>query len=251
MAHSQGFNPHPKISWIGAAPTGVASEAEYLEIQVIRELDPATLTAELDRALPDGLDVLETVPAGPGVLPDRIDASRWMIELPGVSVDRLGDAVGALLAAESVVVVKTTKNGPREIDVRPAIVDLEVLDQLPETINCSGDLSGKATDYGSFTRSGVGNVTETASSGAELPIPVTVTTARLDGWRDQVGPYGILVAVVRQTTPAVRPDDVLSALRAVADLDPQVAAKATRIAQGRLDGAGSLVDPFVADRVAR
>ena len=32
MAFSAGFNPHPKISYPGAAPTGVASEAEYLEL---------------------------------------------------------------------------------------------------------------------------------------------------------------------------------------------------------------------------
>ncbi len=32
MAYSAGFSPHPKVSYAGAAPTGVASEAEYLEI---------------------------------------------------------------------------------------------------------------------------------------------------------------------------------------------------------------------------
>src|SRR3954467_8575664 len=32
MAFSAGFSPHPKISYLGAAPTGAASEAEYVEI---------------------------------------------------------------------------------------------------------------------------------------------------------------------------------------------------------------------------
>ena len=32
MAFSAGFSPHAKISYVGAAPTGSASEAEYLEI---------------------------------------------------------------------------------------------------------------------------------------------------------------------------------------------------------------------------
>src|SRR6185437_4232331 len=31
MAYSSGFHPHPRISYAGAAPTGSASEAEYLE----------------------------------------------------------------------------------------------------------------------------------------------------------------------------------------------------------------------------
>jgi hypothetical protein len=62
-------------------------------------------------------------------------------------------------------------------------------------------------------------------------------------------PCGILVVVVRQLTPAVRPDDVLSALRVVAALEPPVPAKATRMAQGRLDDSGGLSDPLAPDRV--
>jgi hypothetical protein len=58
------------------------------------------------------------------------------------------------------------------------------------------------------------------------------------------------MTVVRQTTPTVRPDDVLSALRVVADLVPPVPAKATRMAQGRLDDEGGLVDPLALDRAA-
>ncbi len=48
-------------------------------------------------------------------------------------------------------------------------------------------------------------------------------------------PCAILRLVVRHVTPAVRPDDVLSGLRAVADLAPPVAAAVTRLAQGLFD----------------
>lgn len=47
---------------------------------------------------------------------------------------------------------------------------------------------------------------------------------------------GILDAVVRQNTPAVWPDDVLSALRVIAAQEPPVPARAIRSAQARLDG---------------
>src|SRR5512132_4687121 len=39
MAYSAGFSPHPKVSYVGAAPTGVASEAEYLEIGLAAPVD--------------------------------------------------------------------------------------------------------------------------------------------------------------------------------------------------------------------
>src|SRR5947199_2978103 len=58
VAHSHGFNPHPRLSWMGAAPTGSASEAEYVEIGLTRLVDPRELLAALDAALPDGPDVL-------------------------------------------------------------------------------------------------------------------------------------------------------------------------------------------------
>jgi hypothetical protein len=48
----------------------------------------------------------------------------------------------------------------------------------------------------------------------------------------------------------VRPDDVLSGLRVVADLEPPVAPLATRLAQGSLTAQGELDDPLEADRGA-
>ena len=52
-------------------------------------------------------------------------------------------------------------------------------------------------------------------------------------------------------TPAVRPDDVLSGLRAVADLAPPVPAAVTRLAQGLFDEeSGTVTDPLAPDREA-
>src|SRR5476649_381165 len=61
MAYSAGFSPHPKVSYANAAPTGTASEAEYLEIALSQQCDPERLRAALDESLPPDLDVLEVV----------------------------------------------------------------------------------------------------------------------------------------------------------------------------------------------
>ncbi|MFK4149986.1 TIGR03936 family radical SAM-associated protein [Streptomyces sp. NPDC004065] len=64
-------------------------------------------------------------------------------------------------------------------------------------------------------------------------------------------PCAILRLVVRHVTPAVRPDDVLSGLSAVADLAPPVPAAVTRLAQGLLDEeTGAVTDPLAPDREA-
>lgn len=207
VALSHGYSPHPRLSWVGAVPTGAASEAEYLEIGVTEHLDPDAVAREVDRALPEGLAVLEVVLAGPGALPDRIDASRWDIDLPGADPDALAAAVERVLAVDEVVVDRMTKNGPRPLDVRAALVDLRITTTRSEA-------SGPSTRE----------------------------------HRARAVVCGTLSAVVRHTTPAARPDDVLTALRTVADLELPAPATATRRAQGRLDERGELVDPLEADR---
>jgi radical SAM-linked protein len=59
----------------------------------------------------------------------------------------------------------------------------------------------------------------------------------------------ILRVVVRHTTPAVRPDDVLTALRAVAEFAPPTPPLVTRLAQGPLQTAtAGVADPLAADK---
>ena len=132
MAYSAGFSPHPKVSYAGAAPTGVASEAEYLEIALAERCDPDRLRAALDRSLPPGLDVLEVVEVVGGSLPERLEASVWEIELPGVPVTDAAAAVAAFLQAPVIEVSRMTKNGLRTFDVRAAVLDLGVAERAGE-----------------------------------------------------------------------------------------------------------------------
>jgi radical SAM-linked protein len=128
MAFSAGFSPHPKISYMGAAPTGTASEAEYFEIGLAERRDPEQVRVALDASLPPGIDVVECVEAGEGTgsLADRLDATRWRIDVPGVAVEDLAAAVAALLAADVVTVTKRTKDGTRDVDARAAVVSATV-----------------------------------------------------------------------------------------------------------------------------
>ncbi|HSS68874.1 MAG TPA: TIGR03936 family radical SAM-associated protein [Nocardioidaceae bacterium] len=126
MAYSSGFSPHPRISYANASPTGAASEAEYLEIGLVEERDADWVRAELDAALPPGLDVVEVVVSSGGALADRLEAGSWEVELPGVAVDDARAAVAEFLARDVVEVERMTKRGVRAFDCRGAVVRLEV-----------------------------------------------------------------------------------------------------------------------------
>jgi radical SAM-linked protein len=196
IAYSQGFTPHPKVSYASAAPTGVASEAEYLEIGLRTPVEPDELVKALDAALSPGLDILAAVVAEGGSLADRIDASQWRIELPGIEPDILRHAVAAFESTVEVPVDRLTKQGMRTFDVRRPVAR----------------------------------------------IWASAAPSRVNGV-----PCAILDLVIRQVTPSVRPDDVLSGLRVVAGLEPPVPPRAIRLAQGALTELGEIDDPLRAD----
>jgi len=125
IGFSSGFSPHPKISYANAAPTGSASEAEFLEIGLTESREPSEVLRALDEALPPGLDILDIIVAdAAGSLADRLEASTWRIDLAGADPDQVVSAVAAFLAAEDVSVDRMMKRGMRAIDVRGAVVDL-------------------------------------------------------------------------------------------------------------------------------
>ncbi|RYB96764.1 DUF2344 domain-containing protein [Nocardioides glacieisoli] len=192
MAYSSGFNPHPRISYAGAAPTGSASEAEYLELALAEVVVPADVHAMLDEALPPGLDVLEVVESPGGSLSDLLEGSRWRIELALPRAEAT-DAVARFLAADEALVERMTKKGMRQFDARAAVVLLEVVD------DASSAVEGRTT----------------------------------------------LDVVLRHGTPAVRPDDVLRGLTAVAGTDTGEAPLMTRLSQGPLLADGEVGDPLV------
>jgi radical SAM-linked protein len=137
MAYSSGFNPHPRISYAGAAPTGAASEAEYLEIALAEVVDPGQVHEALAATMPDGLDVVEVVQSAGGALADRLEASVWRLTVSDVATAELERAVAALLAATEVPVERMTKKGLRRFDARAAVADLRVVDDAAAPAGCA------------------------------------------------------------------------------------------------------------------
>src|SRR5687768_14706527 len=132
MAYSSGFHPHPRISYAGASPTGAASEAEYVELGLAEQRNPAEIGRELDAVLPDGLDVVAVVvfaESSAGSLSDLLTASQWRIAPEETPVEEVTAAVAAFLATDSVLVERMTKKGLRSFDCRAAVIRLDVTPQ--------------------------------------------------------------------------------------------------------------------------
>jgi radical SAM-linked protein len=184
IAYSAGFTPHPKISYAGGAPTGVASEAEYLSLALTSRQAAAQVGQRLNAALPDGIDVIDVIDDGQTGGFGSLEASQWRVVLPGVERAAAAQAVAGFLALGEALVERLTDKGVRTLDARAAVVELDVLEPDPVT----ADLEDCA----------------------------------------------ILRMVVLHTAPAVRPEDVLTALRQRHGLEPSAPPVTTRLAQGSL-----------------
>jgi len=184
--------PHPKISYAGAAPTGTASEAEYLELSLTATCVVAEVRDRLNAALPDGIDVIDVTEEAGSLGAVTFEASQWEVALPGVGRDEAAAAAEMFLAQDSVEVERLTSKGMRRMDARAAVVTLQA-DWRPADERDAG--------------------------------------------------YALLRMVVRHLTPAVRPDDILTALRRVAGLVPSSPAAGTRLVQGPLVAVAAAAGP--------
>ncbi|MGO8892138.1 MAG: TIGR03936 family radical SAM-associated protein [Streptosporangiaceae bacterium] len=216
IAYSAGFTPHPKISYAGGAPTGVASEAEYLSLTLTARQDETQVCQRLDAALPDGIDVIDVTEdagvdgrpsTGSGASPSggfgHLEASEWRVVLPGVRPAAAQRAVAGFLTLGEAPVERLTDKGVRRLDARAAVVEMNVVEMNVVEMNVV-EMGPTTTDPDGGQR------------------------AAVTGHED----CAILRMVVLHTAPAVRPEDVLTALREQAGIVPSSPPMTTRLAQG-------------------
>ena len=130
IAWSQGFNPHPVMSFGSALALGWTSEYEVIDIKLSAPMGRGRVEAAVRAALPEDLPVLEV-----RMIDDRHPApmaqvrmSDYAIALTGADADRVYEQAAAFMARDSVMAVRKTKSGEREIDIRPLAIALRRTD---------------------------------------------------------------------------------------------------------------------------
>jgi radical SAM-linked protein len=132
MAYSQGFVPHPLVSFGLALPTGCESRGEYLDLRLgpaaPDEIPVADLPEALTALLPEGIDVQAAALIGDaeGSLQQEVASCDWELEVLEVPVGELRERVDKMLASPILTVRRERKGRPVDDDIRPAILSLEV-----------------------------------------------------------------------------------------------------------------------------
>ena len=125
VAYSMGFNPHQRLSFAMPLPVGMDSVCEYMEILLDKkdEGDEPVEIMALDKKLPDGLRILsvyevsEKAPSPAAV----VAAADYRLISP--EIDK--NIVRTIKESPEIIVMKKTKKGETEADIRPDILALE------------------------------------------------------------------------------------------------------------------------------
>ena len=117
---SQSFRQIPKIAYGSPLPPGVASSAEYLdmEVELGREID---LQAPFNRHLPAGIQILQYrgILAGTPALAATVNRAVYEVLVEDLVIPE--DWIDELLNRSEVSVVRETRDEGKAMDIRPFI----------------------------------------------------------------------------------------------------------------------------------
>lgn len=143
LSFSKGFNPRPKISFATALALGVASDGEYMDMEIDEKIDLDLLEKRINNQLPKGLKVLKCkyVDIKSKALMAAVEYSTYMIRcclVDDCSEEEINEKVTEFMKNEELLVYKTIKKKNiekiKEVNIRPLIKNIELMQK--ENLQC-------------------------------------------------------------------------------------------------------------------
>ncbi|SHH52542.1 radical SAM-linked protein [Sporobacter termitidis DSM 10068] len=121
LRHTEGFNPHPYLSFALPLPVGSESLCELLDFDLAEDIDLGALPARLNAKMPEGIRAVkayrpETKFADLAYI--RVEGAFFYdAGVPGGTVDKLA----ALFREKTLVISKKSKKGFVDFDIAPCV----------------------------------------------------------------------------------------------------------------------------------
>lgn len=134
LCYSQGFNPHPKMSYGNALALGTESQGEYVDIEVEDELTEKEFLEKIAPELPVGLEFVKCkeIDKSVSALSSVIEWGEYLFTIPlerKLSKEFVKSKVLDYMGKEEIIITKKNKKGKLvKVDIRPLIKTFDVLD---------------------------------------------------------------------------------------------------------------------------
>ena len=118
--YTEGFNPKPKMVFAAPLSTGVDSLSEFMDLRLTERIDPALAMEILNKNMTGEMQVTEAY-----YPTSHLTDLKWLsysltIHCNGAD-EALAERCNEALAADEIKVLKKTKSGEREVDIKPMI----------------------------------------------------------------------------------------------------------------------------------
>lgn len=126
LQYSQGFNPHPKMSFAQPLSLGYSSSSEYLEFETIHPYSTDAIIEKLNSVMPEGLGILTcTELASSGkTLAALTEYADYEIMIPiGSNHIEITKTIEDYMSQETIMINKLQRKSGKEVevDIKPMI----------------------------------------------------------------------------------------------------------------------------------
>ena len=150
VLYSQGFSPHPRISFGLALPTGFESEAEYVDIYLdeeffMNDFNSKSIQQDIDRALPVGMDALGIgiVSTSEVSLQETVDTCIWEVRVSGVGVEEFKKIRDEMFSSDSLNIERERKGKLLVEDVRGQVHSMDITEEHEDGVTILTELGTK------------------------------------------------------------------------------------------------------------
>lgn len=147
LTFSQGFNPHPKMSYGNALALGVESFGEYVDIEIEDDISPDELIKRINNELPEGMEFVKCIQLQDGEksLAANIEYGKYEFIIPNMNkndFDFINGKITDIINMDEILVSKKNKKGKIvELNIRPLIISLNVIGVDSDNIRIGGMLA--------------------------------------------------------------------------------------------------------------
>lgn len=132
ITYSEGFSPHQIMSFAAPLSVGHTSEGEYFDIEVNSFTSEEDFKERLQAVMVEGIDILKVqlLPEKEGNAMASVEAASYLVTFRQDTIlpDNWQEKLNAFYAQQSIPVIKQTKKGEKEIDLKENIYALEIRD---------------------------------------------------------------------------------------------------------------------------
>jgi radical SAM-linked protein len=120
VAYSQGFNPHPVMSFASALAVGWTSDCEILDVRLSEPVCESFAFSQMASALPPDMPLqrVRLVDDRHPAMMALLRMAEYRIALAGEGAAATAAAIDGYMAEDSVIALRKTKSGEKPADIR-------------------------------------------------------------------------------------------------------------------------------------